>query len=74
MIRLSPQRRPDRQWPDPTDRQIEYKLLQLTIDVLTKGASTTVPIDTSQPVFVGISLTKGHRLDVKVQSRPYGYL
>ena len=29
MIRLSPQRRPDRQWPDPTDRQIEYKLLHV---------------------------------------------
>ena len=29
MIRLSPQRRPDRQWPDPTDRQIEYKLLHI---------------------------------------------
>ena len=46
----------------------------LRIEVPTKGANTTVPIDTSQPVFLGISLTKEHKLDVKVQSRPYGYL
>jgi hypothetical protein len=46
----------------------------LTVDVPTKGASTTVPIDTSEPVFVGISVTKDGKVDVKVQTRPFGYL
>ena len=44
VIRLSPQRRPDRQWPDTTDRQIEYKLLHITI-------SANQPLLTGDPCF-----------------------
>lgn len=46
----------------------------LTIDVPTRNASKAVPIDTSEPVFVGISLTTAGDLEVRVQNRPFGYL
>jgi hypothetical protein len=46
----------------------------LNVEVPTKDARTTVPIDTSKPVFVGVSLTTEGRLEVKVQERPFGYM
>jgi hypothetical protein len=46
----------------------------LEVEVPTKNESTTVPIDTSKPVFVGVSLTTEGRLEVRVQERPFGYM
>jgi hypothetical protein len=46
----------------------------LNVEVPTKDARTTVAIDTSKPMFVGVSLTTEGRLEVKVQERPFGYM
>jgi len=46
----------------------------LTVEVPTKNQRATVPIDTSRPVFVGISLTTEGALDVRVQEQPFGYM
>ena len=46
----------------------------LNVEVPTKDARTSVPIDTSKPVFVGVSLTTEGRLEVKIQERPFGYM
>jgi hypothetical protein len=46
----------------------------LEVEVPTKNARATVSIDTSKPVFVGVSLTTEGRLDVTVQERPFGYM
>ena len=46
----------------------------LEVAVPTKGERTTVPIDPSKPVFVGVSLTTEGQLDVTVQEQPFGYM
>ena len=46
----------------------------LEVEVPTKNQRATVPIDTSRPVFVGISLTTEGELDVRVQEQPFGYM
>jgi hypothetical protein len=46
----------------------------LEVEVPTKNRRARVPIDTSKPVCVGISLTTEGELDVKVQEQPFGYM
>jgi hypothetical protein len=46
----------------------------LAIEVPTRNLRATAAIDTSQPVFVGISITTEEKLEVRVQSQPFGYL
>lgn len=46
----------------------------LEVEVSTKNASATVAIDTSKPVFVGVSLTTEGKLEIKVQERLFGYM
>ena len=46
----------------------------LEVEVPTKNQRATVPIDTSRPTFVGISLTTEGELDVRVQEQPFGYM
>jgi hypothetical protein len=48
--------------------------VRLTVEVLTQDLSKTVLLDTSGPVFVGVSITPERELEVKVQSTPFGYL
>ena len=46
----------------------------LEVEVPTRNQRATVPIDTSKPTFVGISLTTEGRLEVRVQEQPFGYM
>jgi hypothetical protein len=46
----------------------------LEVEVPTKNARATVPIDTSKPVFVGVSLTTEGELEIRVQERVFGYM
>jgi hypothetical protein len=46
----------------------------LEVEVPTRNQRTTVPIDTTKPTFVGISLTTEGRLEVRVQEQPFGYM
>jgi hypothetical protein len=46
----------------------------LEIEVPTRNQRTTVPIDTTKPTFVGISLTTAGELEVRVQEQPFGYM
>jgi hypothetical protein len=46
----------------------------LEVEVSTKNARATVPIDTSKPVFVGVSLTTEGELEIRVQERLFGYM
>jgi hypothetical protein len=46
----------------------------LEVEVPTKGERATVPIDPSNSVFVGVSLTTEGRLEVRVQEHPFGYM
>ncbi len=46
----------------------------LDVQVPTKNERATVPIDTSKPVFVGVSLTTEGELEIRVQERPFGYM
>lgn len=48
--------------------------VSLTVEVPTQDLSKTVLVDTSGPVFVGISITPERELEVKVQATPFGYL
>jgi hypothetical protein len=46
----------------------------LEVEVSTKNASATIAIDTSKPVFVGVSLTTEGELEIRVQERLFGYM
>jgi hypothetical protein len=46
----------------------------LEVEVSTTNARATVPIDTSKPVFVGVSLTTEGELEIRVQERLFGYM
>ena len=46
----------------------------LDVEVPTKNERASVPIDTSKPVFVGVSLTTEGELEIRVQDRPFGYI
>jgi hypothetical protein len=46
----------------------------LEVEVPTRNQKTTVPIDTTRPTFVGISLTTEGRLEIRVQEQPFGYM
>ncbi|MGH6902911.1 MAG: hypothetical protein ACREIR_09255 [Geminicoccaceae bacterium] len=46
----------------------------LEVEVPTKNARATIPIDTSKPVFVGASLTTEGELEIRVQERLFGYM
>jgi hypothetical protein len=46
----------------------------LEVEVSTKNARATVAIDTSKPVFVGVSLTTEGELEIRVQERLFGYM
>jgi hypothetical protein len=48
--------------------------ITLEVEVSTKDASATAAIDTSKPVFVGVSLTTEGQLEVRVQEQPFGYM
>jgi len=48
--------------------------LTLEIEVPTRNQRTTVPIDTTKPTFVGISLTTAGQLEVRVQEQAFGYM
>jgi hypothetical protein len=48
--------------------------ITLEVEVPTKNRRASVPIDTSKPVCVGISLTTEGELDVRVQEQPFGYI
>jgi hypothetical protein len=46
----------------------------LEVEVSTKAASATAAIDTSKPVFLGVSLTTEGQLEIRVQEHPFGYM
>jgi hypothetical protein len=46
----------------------------LEVEVPTKNARATVAIDTSKPVFVGVSLTTEGELEIRVQEQLFGYM
>jgi hypothetical protein len=46
----------------------------LEVEVATKNTSAIVAIDTSKPVFVGVSLTTEGELEIRVQERLFGYM
>jgi hypothetical protein len=48
--------------------------ITLTVEVPTQNRRATVPLDTTRPVFVGVSLTTEGELEVRTQAQPFGYL
>jgi hypothetical protein len=47
---------------------------ELTVEVPTRNLRGTATVDTTKPVFVGISLTTQGKLQIRVQEQPFGYL
>ena len=47
---------------------------ELTVEVPTRNLHGTATVDTTKPVFVGISLTTQGKLQIRVQEQPFGYL
>jgi hypothetical protein len=54
--------------------QVPEGRTELTVEVPTRNLRGTATVDTTKPVFVGISLTTQGKLQIRVQDQPFGYL
>ena len=54
--------------------QVPEGRTELTVEVPTRNLRATATVDTTKPVFVGVSLTTQVKLQIRVQEQPFGYL
>jgi hypothetical protein len=54
--------------------QVPEGRTELIVEVPSRNLRGTATVDTTKPVFVGISLTTQGKLEIRVQEQPFGYL